>query len=128
MGKSQAVWSQDSAHGAQVDVFGLVGATNCGAYNLHRQLLRFTALRSIAEKIALLDRRIAFSDIADCIGKARVPCHAPERLLDRASRTCISTLLYRVRSYRDGEVYLQMRSDTVCNGQRSIKSVQVTYK
>ena len=52
--------------------------THCGAHNLYLQLLGFTALRGIAEKIALLDRNPAFSDIVDFFGKAGVPCYAPK--------------------------------------------------
>ena len=63
----------------QGDVFGLaptqaLGVTNCGTHNLQRQLLVFNKLRGIVEQLALLDRNPAFSDIVDCIGKARVPC------------------------------------------------------
>jgi hypothetical protein len=66
----------------QIDVFGLastqvLGVHNCGSKNQHRQLLKFSKLRGIAEQLALLDGSPAFSDIVDCIGKARVPCYAP---------------------------------------------------
>jgi hypothetical protein len=66
----------------QIDVFGLAstqtfGTMNCGTHNLHKQLLKYDALRSIAENIAQLQYNPTFTDIVDCIGKAHVPCYAP---------------------------------------------------